>query len=235
MIEWIKIIRCERIFVMKTMKLAPSLMCCDFFDLDNQIGLFEKKGIDLLHIDIMDGRFVPNFALGTDFVKQMKKHTKIPLDLHFMTESPENVLDMFPFGEGDYVSIHYESTRHVQRVLRMVKDKGAKVLLALNPATPIFMAEDTLEDIDGLLIMSVNPGFAGQKLIPHAIEKIARARGFLDANGRADAEIEIDGNVSLANAVKMKDAGANIFVAGTSGLFFGDMEENIRVFRKMIG
>lgn len=220
---------------MKTMKLAPSVMCCDFFDLKNQIALFEKNGIDLLHIDVMDGHFVPNMALGTDFVKQLKKHTSIPLDLHFMTETPEVMLDAFPIGEGDYVSIHYESTRHAQRVLCSVKEKGAKALLALNPATPLCMAEEVLDDIDGLLIMSVNPGFAGQKLIPRAIEKIRRAREFLDANGRADAELEVDGNVSLANAVRMKAAGANIFVAGTSGLFFGDMEENIRTFRKTVG
>ena len=217
------------------MKLAPSMMCCNFFDLKNQVEAFERANIDLLHIDIMDGNFVPNFALGTDFVKQLKKGTHIPLDLHFMIESPERLLDSFPFGEGDYVSIHFESTKHLQRVLQAVKDRGAKPLLALNPATPAEFASEVLDDIAGFLLMTVNPGFAGQKMVPHSLEKIAHARAWLDANGRSDAEIEVDGNVSLANAVRMRRAGANIFVAGTSGVFLGgDLEANIAAFRDTV-
>lgn len=211
------------------------MMCCDFFNLKEQVHAFENCGIELLHIDVMDGSFVPNFALGTDYVKQLKRTTKIPMDIHFMVDNPERHLDAFPIGEGDYVSIHYETTRHLQRTLSMVKAKGAKVLLALNPSTPVEMATDVLEDIDGLLIMSVNPGFAGQKMIPHAIEKIKRARAFLDANGRADAEIQVDGNVSIPNAKMMLDAGANIFVLGTSAVFGADpIEENVAKFRKEV-
>ena len=216
-------------------KLAPSMMCCDFFNLKEQLGAFERCNIELLHIDIMDGSFVPNFALGTDFVKQLKAATKIPLDLHFMVEYPERHLDSFAIGEGDYVSVHYETTKHLQRVLATIRQKGAKALLAINPATPIEVAADVLDDVDGVLVMTVNPGFAGQKMVPHSIEKIARVREFLESHGRADAEIEVDGNVSIPNAKMMKAAGANIFVAGTSAVFMGDsIEANVENFRQEV-
>ena len=216
------------------MMIAPSMMCCDFINLRAQLDIFEKTHIELLHLDIMDGNFVPNFALGTDFTKQLKKATDIPLDYHFMVENPENTIDSFPIGEGDWVSVHQESTRHLQRVLARIRDKGAHPLLALNPATPLVMAEDVLDDIDGLLIMSVNPGFAGQKLVPHAVEKVKAARAFLDAHGKQDAVIEVDGNISPENAIRMKAAGANIFVLGTSSIFIGDMEANIHTFRQRV-
>jgi ribulose-phosphate 3-epimerase len=216
-------------------KISPSMMCCDFLDMGKQLKVFENNSIELLHIDIMDGSFVPNFALGTDFVKQLKKATNIPLDLHFMTEYPERHIQSFPIGEGDYVSVHYESTRHLQRVLQSIKDTGAKTLLAINPATPIEVAADVLDDLDGILVMTVNPGYAGQKMIPHSIDKIKRVRAFLDANGKSDAEIEVDGNVSIPNAIRMKEAGANIFVLGTAALFKGSyLEENIFEFRKEV-
>ena len=217
---------------MRNDKLAPSMMCCDFLRMGEQLSAFERQGIELLHIDIMDGSFVPNFALGTDFVRQLKGAAGIPLDLHFMTEYPERHLSSFAFGEGDYVSIHYETTRHLQRVLQTVRERGAKTLLALNPATPVELCADVLDDLDGLLIMTVNPGFAGQKMIPHSIEKIARARRYLDEHGREDAEIEVDGNVSIPNAIRMREAGANLFVVGTASVFgAGDLEENIKRFR----
>ena len=216
-------------------KIAPSMMCADIFALRETVDTFEKCDIELLHIDVMDGMFVPNIQLGTDYTRQLKKGSRIPVDIHFMIESPERHIAAFDFGEGDYVSIHYETTKHLQRVLQAVKDRGAKTLLAINPATPVEVAIDVLDDIDGLLIMTVNPGFAGQKMVPHAIEKIARARAFLDAHGKTDAEIEVDGNVSIPNAIRMKEAGANIFVAGTSAVFLGDsIEENIRNFRKSV-
>lgn len=218
-----------------TNKLSPSMMCCDFFNLAEQVKEFEQSSVELLHIDIMDGAFVPNFTLGSDYVKQLKKNTSIPLDIHLMVEYPERHLDMFPFGEGDYVSVHFESTKHLQRVLQMIKARGAKALLAINPATPIEMAIDVLDDIDGILVMTVNPGFAGQKMVPHAIEKIKRTRKFLNENGRPDAEIEVDGNVSIPNAINMKNAGANIFVLGTAALFgHGPLDEGCEKFRKEV-
>ena len=216
------------------MMIAPSMMCCDFLNLKSQLDVFEKTNIELLHLDIMDGSFVPNFALGTDFTKQLKKATSIPLDFHFMVENPERILDAFPIGEGDWVSIHQESTKHLQRVLASIRAKGAHPLLALNPATPVALAADILDDIDGLLIMSVNPGFAGQKMVPHAVKKVEEARRYLDANGKADAVIEVDGNISPENAIRMKQAGANIFVLGTSSVFVGDVEQNVHSFRKTV-
>jgi len=217
------------------MKIAPSMMCCDFLDLKAQIEVFEKKNIELLHIDVMDGSFVPNIALGTDFVKQIKRATSLPLDLHLMVDAPERLLDAFAFGEGDYVSVHFEATRHLQRTLQAIRDRGAKALLAFNPATPVELAADVLDDVDGLLIMTVNPGFAGQRMVPHSIEKICRARRFLDENGKTEAELEVDGNVNLPNAARMREAGADIFVVGTSGLFYGDsLADNIDTFRRTI-
>ena len=216
-------------------KIAPSMMCADIFKLRETVDTFEKCDIELLHIDVMDGVFVPNLQLGTDYTRQLKNGSRIPVDIHLMIENPERHLASFAFGEGDYVSIHYETTKHVQKVLQAIKDRGAKALLAINPATPVEVAIDVLDDIDGFMLMTVNPGFAGQKMVPHAINKIARARAFLDANGKKDAEIEVDGNVSIPNAIKMKEAGANIFVAGTSAVFMGDsIENNIKEFRKAV-
>ena len=216
-------------------KLSPSMMCCDFFNLREQVTAFENENADLLHIDVMDGNFVPNFTLGTGFVKQLKDNTKIPLDIHLMIENPERMLDLFDFGAGDYVSIHYETTKHLQKALQAIKRRGAKALLAINPATPVEVAIDVLDDIDGLLMMTVNPGFAGQKMIPHSIDKIKRARQFLSDNGKPSYEIEVDGNVSIPNAIMMKEAGANIFVLGTAALFCGDtLQDNINKFKREV-
>lgn len=215
--------------------LSPSMMCCDFFNLRAQLDQLESARVELLHIDVMDGSFVPNIALGTDFVAQLKRATGIPLDLHFMVEEPERLLGSFAFGEGDWVSIHWESTRHVQRTLGMIRDRGAHPILAFNPATPAELAVDVLDDVDALLLMTVNPGFAGQKMIPQSIAKIARTRAWLDANGKETVRIEVDGNVSPENAVRMYGAGADMFVLGTSAAFAGtDVAGNIRRFRKTV-
>ena len=219
-----------------TYKLAPSMMCCDLLNVREQIKMFEHQKIDVLHIDIMDGSFVPNIALGTCFVKQLKKETNIPLDLHLMIDSPERYINTYPIGEGDYVSIHFESTNHVQRALQAVKDKGAKPIVAINPATPIYAISEILDDIDGVLIMSVNPGYAGQKMVSRSIEKIKEMRRFLDENGRPDAEIEVDGNVSIENAIKMRKAGANILVLGTAIQSKTELftQEDIQCLRELI-
>lgn len=219
-----------------TYKLAPSMMCCDLLNVREQIKMFEHQKIDVLHIDIMDGSFVPNIALGTCFVKQLKKETNIPLDLHLMIDSPERYINTYPIGEGDYVSIHFESTNHVQRALQAVKDKGAKPLVAINPATPIYAISEIFDDIDGVLIMSVNPGYAGQKMVSRSIEKIKEMRRFLDENGRPDAEIEVDGNVSIENAIKMRKAGANILVLGTAIQSKTELftQEDIQCLRELI-
>lgn len=199
--------------------ISPSMMCADFLSLGDDLRVMEECGIEYLHIDIMDGVFVPNFTLGTDYIKKMKRASSIPLDLHLMVSDIDRKLDWFEFGEGDYVAIHAEACTHIQRALAAIRARGAKAMIALNPATSLNVLDEILPDLDGILIMTVNPGYAGQKLVPQTLEKIARLRAYLDANGYGHIDIEVDGNVSFENARKMSDAGANIFVAGTSSMF----------------
>jgi len=217
-------------------KISPSMMCAPLFELERCTRLFEREGIEYLHMDVMDGRFVPNYMLGTDFIRQMRKLSKIPLDIHLMVERPEDILEWFDFQMGEYVSFHFESTVHAQRVCAKIAATGAKPMLALNPATPLYVLEDLLPDLSAILIMTVNPGFAGQKLIPQTLDKIARLKAMLNAAKRPDMEIEVDGNVSEPNAKKMRASGADIFVAGTSSVFFSgrSIEENIKIFRDCI-
>ncbi len=217
-------------------KISPSIMCVDFFALEKTIRDFEENNIDLIHIDIMDGKFVSNYTLGTDFVKAIKKCTNIPLDIHLMIEDPENKINWFEFGEGDYVSVHYESTRHLNKALNMIREKGGKAMVAINPATPLSALDSVLDDIDAVLVMTVNPGFAGQKLVKSTLKKIKKLREYLDKEGYSHIEIEVDGNVSFENAVLMNEAGANIFVAGTSSIFSknGDLSENTKHLRDIL-
>ena len=217
-------------------KISPSMMCVDYMDIKNTLKIFEKCQIEYLHIDIMDGSFVPNYTLGTDFCRILKANTNIPLDLHMMIDEPEEKLDWFPIGEGDYVSVHVESTKHLQRALAGIRDKGGKPMAAINPATPIVMLENILDYIDGILIMTVNPGFAGQKLVESTLKKINDLREYLDNTGYSDIEIEVDGNVNFVNARRMKESGANIFVGGTSSVFSKDfhLEQAIEKLRNVI-
>lgn len=205
-------------------KISPSIMCADFFQLDTYIKAFEKCNIDMIHVDIMDGSFVPNYTLGTDFIKALKRKTEIPLDIHLMINNPENKLDWFEFDENDYVAIHCESTPHLHKAISAIKNRRAKAMVAVNPATPICALESILDDIDAVLIMTVNPGFAGQKLIKSVLKKITQLRNYLDKNGYEHIEIEVDGNVSFENAALMSKAGSNIFVAGTSSIFTKDLK-----------
>lgn len=218
-------------------KLLPSMMCVNAWKNSPEVlaELIRQK-VDFFHMDLMDGHFVPNLTLGTDCIKQLRKETQIPLDLHLMAEQPENMLKWLDIQPGEYVSVHIESTYHMQRVLAEIRSCGAKPMAALNPATPLCMLEQILEDVDGVLVMTVNPGFAGQKLVPQTLKKIEVLRRWLDERGKTQTEIEVDGNVSFENAVKMRAAGANLFVGGTSSIFYsGDcLENNIRKLRQMI-
>lgn len=217
-------------------KISPSLMCADFLSLGAELKKLEKGGIEYLHVDIMDGVFVQNYTLGTDFVKKLHAATNIPLDIHMMVTNPELKIDWFELKPGDYVSVHYEAATHLQALLAKIHARGAKTMLAINPGTPISVMEEVLPDLDAVLVMTVNPGFAGQKLVPQTIDKIRRLRKWLDETGYAHVEIECDGNVNWENARKMSEAGANIFVAGTSSLYAAgsDLDENIAHMRRVI-
>ena len=200
-------------------KISPSIMCADFKHLEENIRLLEKAGVEYLHFDIMDGSFVPNFTLGPDLMKAVREISDIPFDIHLMVQHPENHLHLFDVKPGDIISVHQESTIHLQRTLQKIKDMGVTPAVALNPATSIYNIEDVLEDIGVVLIMTVNPGFAGQTMIPATLKKITNMKKYLGDSGYGHILIEVDGNVSYENALKMRQAGADIFVAGTSSLF----------------
>jgi ribulose-phosphate 3-epimerase len=211
------------------------MMCVDIFRMAETIRIFEAARIPYLHIDVMDGSFVPNLMLGTDTIRQIRGASSIPLDIQLMIEEPGEKVEWFAPRAGEYISVHAESTRHLQRVLGKIRALGAKPMAALNPATPLSAIEEVLPDVDAVLLMTVNPGFAGQKLIPQTLDKIKRLRTLLDDRGLSGVEIEVDGNVTLDNALKMRAAGANLFVAGTSLLFRpGNLDEHIRLFNEQI-
>ena len=215
---------------MKNM-ISPSMMCADPVLLGDTLKTFSDNKIEYLHIDIMDGVFVPNYTLGPDYCKYLRRHCDIPLDIHLMVAGPEDKLAFFDIREGDIVSVHAESTHHLHRAVTKIKERGARAFVAINPATPIYVLEDIIDDIDGVLVMTVDPGFAGQKMIPSTLNKISRLREMYP-----DLVIEVDGNVSYENAKKMKEAGANIFVVGTASIFSKDntLDEGIKKMRKTI-
>ena len=198
---------------------SASVMCADLLHLEDDLKELERCGVPYLHFDIMDGHFVPNLMLPLDMMRIVRKASGIKQDIHLMTEHPEQIIPKLSLMPGDIVSVHYESTPHVQRALAMIKDAGAVAALALNPATPIDCVREVLCDIGVLLLMTVNPGYAGQKLVPQSLEKIARARAFLDGLGYGHIAIEVDGNCSFENVPRMAEAGAEYFVLGSSSLF----------------
>lgn len=218
-------------------QISASMMCSDLIDLRETIDIFEKNGVERLHIDMMDGNFVPNFGLGVDYVRGLRKLTKIPLDLHLMIKDPEYKLQWIGIKETDTVSVHYESSFQVQRVLDWLQPFGCKRFLAINPATPVSSLEEVLDYIDGVNLLMVNPGFAGQKIVPSTMKKAEKVIKLLKDAGREDIIVEVDGNITPENAKKLRAIGASIFVCGTSAIFKGDVkkyEENIKNFRRFI-
>ena len=218
--------------------LLPSLMCVSPRDLEDTLRLFEKNGIPALHVDVMDGHFVPNLQLGVSYCQYLREMTTLPFDYHLMVEDPARMLEWFPIKEGDWVSVHVEADRHIARTLARIREKGAHPMVALNPATPLFMAEECFPLVDGVLLMTVNPGFAGQKLVPSTVGKICRLRAMLDEGGFGDVRIETDGNVSEQNLLRMRNSGADMFVIGTSG-FLGtrdprETEAGIQRFQSLV-
>ncbi len=218
-------------------KISASMMCSDLIDLKDTIDIFEREEVEYLHIDMMDGSFVPNFGLGVDYIRGLRRLTDIPLDLHLMVKDPEYKLQWIGIKDTDIVSVHYESSFQVQRVLDWLLPYGCKRFLAINPATPINVLEEVLDYIDGINLLMVNPGFAGQKIVPSTLKKVRKVVDLLKKAGREDITIEVDGNITLENAKVLKGIGADIFVAGTSSLFkdgISSYMENIKRLRQAI-
>ena len=218
-------------------KISASMMCSDLIDLKETLKVFGEEKVEYLHIDMMDGTFVPNFGLGVDYIRGLRKLTNIPLDLHLMIKDPEYKFQWIGIKETDIVSIHYESTFQVQRALDYLLPFGCKRFLAINPATPVYVLEEVLEYIDGINILMVNPGFAGQKIVPSTIKKAKKVFDFLQQEGRNDIIIEVDGNITPENGNKLSKIGASLFVCGSSSIFRGnvcDYKMNLKLFREAI-
>lgn len=199
--------------------ISASIMCADLLHLQDDLKTLEEAGIDYLHCDIMDGHFVPNLMLPIEMISRVRQVSSIPMDIHLMVEEPEKYIPQLCIKSGDIISVHWESTPHVQRAIAMITERGGEAALALNPSTPIECCRDLLTDLSAILIMTVNPGFSGQKLIPQTLEKISRMREYLDRLGYGNIRIEVDGNCSFENIPKMAAAGADIFVVGSSSVF----------------
>ena len=206
----------------KKILVGASLMCADYLNLKRDIRLLEQSGIDYIHYDVMDSHFVPNFGLNLGLMKKVREITKLPINVHLMIDNAADYINDFMDAGCNAISFHQESTYHVQRLLQKIKDHGIQAGIALNPATPLNTLDYILPDLDFILIMTVNPGFAGQALIPTTLGKIADLRQMLDEKG-LDISIEVDGNVSFENIPKMVKAGATMLVGGTSSIFTKNM------------
>jgi ribulose-phosphate 3-epimerase len=201
---------------MKTkVKLAPSILSADFARLGEQIAEVARAGADYIHVDVMDGHFVPNITIGAPVVASIRPMTSLPLDVHLMIEHPERYISEFVHAGADIITVHVEACPHLQRTIRLIKELGAKAGVSLNPATPLSAVEEFIPHVDLVLIMSVNPGFGGQSFIPATLPRIANMRKMLD-DRKLSAELEVDGGITADNAPDIVKAGANILVAGNS-------------------
>jgi len=196
-----------------TIKLAPSILDVDFVHLEREIKKIENGGADLLHLDIMDGNFVPNISFGPRIVESLKSITSLPLEVHLMVEKPENQIKSFIDAGGDIIVVHYETSKHLDRLIQTINGAGVKSGIALNPATTLSVIEYLINKIDLLLLMTVNPGFGGQKFIPEMINKIEKARKIID-NQKKSISLGVDGGINLDNVSKVIKAGAEIIVVG---------------------
>ncbi len=195
--------------------LAPSLLACDFGHLADEVAALEGGGVERLHVDVMDGVFVPNYTFGTDSVRALKKVTDLPLELHLMIVEPERHLETFAEAGADAITVHYEVSPHLHRTLTEIRKLDCRSGAAINPSTPASDLDDILEECDLALVMTINPGFGGQKLIPRTLDKVRQVRAEVERQGLA-TEIEVDGGVDASNARACVDAGANVLVAGTA-------------------
>jgi ribulose-phosphate 3-epimerase len=198
--------------------IGPSLMCADLGNLRKSVQSLEAGGVDFYHLDIMDGKFVPNFTFGPDLIKAVRPLTKKPFDVHLMVEEPDQFIDLFGDAGANMISVHIEATKHLQKTLQHIRDRGMKAGLAINPSTPLTELDYVLDVTDYVCLMTVNPGFAGQSFIPSMLVKISDLKRMINASG-FDIPIEVDGNISYEIIPKVMERGASMLVCGTSSLF----------------
>lgn len=220
---------------MSNVKISASLMCIDWLDAKNQINILNTQDIDFLHIDVIDGVFAPDFTMGTSIINRFRDLFNGPFDYHLMVEEPSRIFETFEIKNGDRFAIHQECCRNLHRDIVKLRNLGASVGVALSPATPLTNLDYIIEDLDYILLMMVNPGFKGQKLVPQSIDKISDLRELI-LSRNLDISITVDGNVSIENIPQMVSNGANTLVSGSSGMFFKDIDLNdsIKDFRDAI-
>jgi len=213
-------------------EIAPSILACNFSKLGEEVRAVEEGGADVIHVDVMDGRFVPNISIGIPVVQSLRKATKLPLDVHLMIDRPEQYIEDFVRAGASRVIVHEEATAHLDRALSLIRESGAEAGVAINPATPATMLTEVIDKMDSVLVMSVNPGFGGQKFIPGALEKIRQLNQWR-ARYNAAFRIGVDGGVDAGNMAVLAQAGANTFVAGTSIFHTSDPAAATRHLRKL--
>lgn len=211
-------------------RLAPSILAADFAVLGDQIAAAERGGADIIHVDVMDGHFVPNLTVGPPLVRSVKRVTRVPLDVHLMITDPDRYAEAFVEAGADMVSVHVEAATHLNRTISHIKSLGAKAGVAVNPATPAVALEEVAADVDFVLVMTVNPGFGGQSFLPRSTSKIGKLRAMLDDAGNP-APIEVDGGIDVATVEQVVRAGAEILVAGTSIFRTPDIVSAARALR----
>ena len=214
-------------------KIAPSILSCNFLILEKEIKAVESAGADLIHIDVMDGHFVPNITIGPLFVEHIKRITSLPLDVHLMIENPSAFVDDFVKAGADIITIHIETDKHILRTLDVIKTSGKKAGITLNPATPLNSIKYAIKEADLLLIMSVNPGFGGQSYIDAMDEKIVEAKKMIMETGNV-IDLEVDGGIKATNVKKTVDSGANIVVMGTEIFHSGNYAQKIKEVREIL-